>query len=95
MKALREKFIDFFLSTIRKITKRIDKAHETSEVKYLKPINSDNSTKIKPLVINTLTKVICNNNSHNYEIDSFGHCTVCYSKYKITKLNVHNHLHHC
>jgi hypothetical protein len=95
MKTLREIFIDFLLSTKRNITKRIDKTHETSVVKYLKPINTDNSAKIKPLVINSQTKVICNNNFHNYEIDSFGHCTVCYSKYKITKLIVHNTLHHC
>ena len=95
MKSLREKIIDFLLRYQINITKKSHTEFDSRVDNDLKSINSNESVEILTEVSNEQIRKVCKYNYHNYEINYFGHCTVCYSKNKIKKLHVHNHLQHC
>ena len=80
MKSLLHKIIDFLLRYKMNITKKSHSEFDSRVDKDIKAINSNESVEILTEVSNEQIRKVYKYNYHYYEIDYFGHYTVCYSK---------------
>ena len=80
MKSLLNKIVDFLLRYQLKLRKKYHSKFDSRVDKDIKAINSNESVEILTEVSNEQIRKVYKYNYHYYEIDYFGHYTVCYSK---------------